>query len=62
MPTTLGRTDSEAVISEPSEAGAIPRTRSFWRPVGEYKKDNLTILAAASTYYALSSVVPGLIV
>ena len=54
--------ESEVRIDNPSELSGSSRKAVFRRAAAEFKNDNLTTLAAALTYYAVLSVVPGLIV
>ncbi len=54
--------ESEVRIDNPSELSGSSRKAVFRRAAAGFKNDNLTTLAAALTYYAVLSVVPGLIV
>jgi membrane protein len=60
--TTSDAGASEASVDKPSELSGSSKTAVFRRAAAEFKSDNLTTLAAALTYYAVLSVVPGLIV
>jgi membrane protein len=60
--TTPSSDESGARIDKPSELSASSKKAVFRRAASEFKNDNLTTLAAALTYYAVLSVVPGLIV
>ena len=54
--------ESEATVDRPSELSGPLKKAVFARAAAKFKNDNLTTLAAALTYYAVLSVVPGLIV
>jgi membrane protein len=60
--TTPDPDQSGATLDKPSELSGSSKTAVFRRAAAEFKSDNLTTLAAALTYYAVLSVVPGLIV
>ena len=54
--------ESGAPVDKLSELPKSSKRAVFRRAATEFKNDNLTTLAAALTYYAVLSVVPGLIV
>lgn len=65
MPTegvTTARPAEESAVDSPSELSAPSKRAVVRRAAKEFRNDNLTTLAAALTYYAVLSVVPGLIV
>jgi membrane protein len=60
--TTPYPDDSGATVDKPSDLSGSSKKAVFRRAATEFRNDNLTTLAAALTYYAVLSVVPGLIV
>lgn len=60
--TSPGSDESRAKVEKPSELSWSSKKAIFRRAATEFKRDNLTTLAAALTYYTVLSVVPGLIV
>ena len=59
---TPGVEESGARVDKPRELSRSSKKTVLRRAATEFKSDNLTTLAAALTYYAILSVVPGLIV
>ncbi len=59
---TPGSGESGVRVDKPSELSGSSKKAVVRRAATEFKNDNLTTLAAALTYYAVLSVVPGLIV
>ncbi len=51
-----------ATVDKPSQLSGPSKRAVFKRAASEFRNNNLTTLAAALTYYAVLSVVPGLIV
>ncbi len=67
MPAELAATTSDsdrsgATVGTPNDLSGSSKKAVFRRAATEFKNDNLTTLGAALTYYAVLSVVPGLIV
>jgi membrane protein len=60
--TTATRSEEPAAVGGPSELSGLTKRAVVSRAAKEFRNDNLTTLAAALTYYAVLSVVPGLIV
>ena len=60
--TTPDSDESGASVEKPSELPTSSKKAVIRRAATEFRNDNLTTLAAALTYYAVLSVVPGLIV
>ncbi len=60
--TTATHPDESGAVDSPSELSGPSKKAVVRRAAKEFRNDNLTTLAAALTYYAVLSVVPGLIV
>ena len=60
--TTATPAEESAAVDGPSELSGPSKKAVVRRAAKEFRNDNLTTLAAALTYYAVLSVVPGLIV
>ena len=60
--TTATHPEESAAVDGPSELSGASKKAVVRRAAKEFRYDNLTTLAAALTYYAVLSVVPGLIV
>ena len=60
--TTARHPEESAAVDGPSELSGPSKKAVVRRAAKEFRNDNLTTLAAALTYYAVLSVVPGLIV
>jgi membrane protein len=60
--TTARPADESAAADGPSELSCPSKKAVVRRAAKEFRNDNLTTLAAGLTYYAMLSVVPGLIV
>ena len=60
--TTATHPEQSAAVDGPSELSGPSKKAVMRRAAKEFRNDNLTTLAAALTYYAVLSVVPGLIV
>lgn len=58
----VGEADPGEAVDTPSDLPGAAKKGVFKRTVAGFRRDNLTTLAAALTYYAIMSVVPGLIV
>ena len=64
-PTTGARSGPEATAVPPDSPGDLPRgsqLAAMKRVTAEFKHNNLTVLAAALTYYGVLAAVPGLII
>jgi membrane protein len=59
---THRRHDPGTTVDKPSDLPGPSKEAVFKRALSEFRNNNLTTLAAALTYYAVLSVVPGLIV